>query len=30
MEQKYYLVLGEVGIFQTVWFIPREDGTFEF
>lgn len=27
MEQKYYLVLVEVSIFQTVWLIPWEDGT---
>lgn len=27
MEQKYYLVLAEVSIFQTVWLIPREDGS---
>lgn len=27
VDKKYYLVLAEVSIFQTVWLIPREDGS---
>ena len=27
VDKKYYLVLAEVNIFQTVWLIPREDGS---